>query len=371
MKVSVFAAICVVLAVSLMPAATPVAFPLFIGTYGKTAGAGIYRVTFDPTSGALSEPHRVADLVRPSFLAYSPDRKKLYAINHGDDSIVAFAVDSAIGTLREINRQPLDAGGSCYVGVAPTARTLVAISYGDAVVTAFPIRADGGLEPRSAQFRHEGRGPNEARQEKAHAHSVTFSPDGRFGYVCDLGMDRVVAYRLGDQPGEIVRAPEADGVTPPGTGPRHSKMTADGRYLYVINELSGSVSVFRRDPDTGRLELIETVSSLREGFQGENGSSEIHLHPEERFIFAANRGPDDLAVFARDPSTGRIQRIQNIATGGAHPRHFGQSRDGRWLIAANRDSNNLVVFSFDHSEGKLTPANHRTTVPEPVCVLFP
>src|SRR5690606_17171838 len=200
MKVSVFAAICVLLAVPLMPAATPVAYPLFIGTYGKTAGAGIYRVTFDPTSGSLSEPHRVADLVRPSFLAYSPDRRRLYAINHGDDSIVGFTVDSAIGTLREINRQPLDAGGSCYIGVDPSGRTLVAISYGDAVVTAFPIRADGGLEPRSAQFRHEGRGPNEARQERAHAHSATFSPDGRVAYAGDIGMDRDGAYRRGREP---------------------------------------------------------------------------------------------------------------------------------------------------------------------------
>src|SRR5690606_35073196 len=322
-------------------------------------------------SGSLSEPHRVADLVRPSFLAYSPDRRRLYAINHGDDSIVGFTVDSAIGTLREINRQPLDAGGSCYIGVDPSGRTLVAISYGDAVVTAFPVRTDGGLEPRSAQFRHEGRGPNEARQERAHAHSATFSPDGRFAYVCDLGMDRVVAYRLDGKPGMIERAPEADGVTPPGTGPRHSKMTADGQFLYVINELTGSVSVFSRDTDTGRLELLETVSSLRDGFQGENGSSEIHLHPGERFLFAANRGPDDLAVFERHPETGRIRRIQNIPTGGAHPRHFGQSRDGRWLIAANRDSNNLVVFSFDPASGRLALANHRATVPEPVCVLFP
>lgn len=354
-----------------MSAATPVPYPLFIGTYGRTAGAGVYRVTFDPTSGALSEPHRVADLERPSFLCYSPDRRRLYAISQADDSIVAFAVDASIGTLREINRQPLGAAGACFVGTDHAGRCLVAISYGDAVVTVFPLRPDGGLQPRSTQFRHEGRGPNPARQERAHAHSVTFSPDDRFAYVCDLGMDRVVAYQVDGFAARLTPRPECDGVSPPGSGPRHAKLTADGAFLYVSNELAGSVSVFARDSASGALRLVETVGGLRDDFRGENSSSEIQLHPTERFVYLANRGPDDLAVFERDVNTGRLRRVQNIPTGGAHPRHFALSPNGRWLLAANRDSNNLVAFAIDPATGRLSPGHHRAMVPEPVCVLFP
>lgn len=356
---------------SLMSAA-PIPYPLFIGTYGRSAGAGIYRVTFDPSSGSLSEPTRIVDLVRPSFLCYSPDNRFLYSISQDDDSIAAFAADQAIGRLDELNRQPLGVAGACYVGTDATGRTLVAISYGEGAVIAFPIQSDGRLGPRSGLFRHQGNGPHPRRQEKAHAHSATFSPDNRFVYVCDLGIDRVLAYRLTDAAaGRLEPAPESDGITPPGSGPRHAKLTADGHFLYVLNELIGSVSVFNREAATGALTLIETVSSLQPGFTGENGSSEIRLHPSERFVYAANRGPDDLAVFARDSASGRLQAIQHIPSGGGHPRNFAVSPDGEWLVCANRDANNLVVFSIDPATGALRPTGQTVTVPEPVCVLFP
>jgi 6-phosphogluconolactonase len=352
--------------------AAQLAYPLFIGTYGRTSGAGIYRVTFDPVSGALSETSRVADLARPSFIAYSPDNRFLYALSQSDESVAAFAVDHSIGTLKPLNREPTGFGGSCYVGVDRSGRTVIAISYGDAAVASFPIQADGRLGPRSSLFKHQGQvGPNAARQDRPHAHSATISPDNRFVYVCDLGLDRVVTYRLDAARAELTPAPEADGVSPPGAGPRHSKITADGRFLYVVNELTGSVSVFARDLESGVLTLLETVSTLEDGFSGKNDSSEIRLHPTERFIYVANRGPDTLAVLVRDVRTGLLTRIQTISTGGDHPRNFAVSPDGRWLVCANRDSNNLVVFGIDPASGRLTDGNHRTTVPEPVCVLFP
>lgn len=356
---------------SLMPAA-PIPYPLFIGTYGRTAGAGIYRVTFDPDDGQLSEPTRIVDLARPSFICYSPDNRFLYAISHGDDTIVAFAVDGAIGRLDEINRQPLGVSGSCYVGTDATGRTLVAISYGDGAVVAFPIGPDGRLGRRSAIFRHQGNGPHPTRQDKPHAHSATFSPDNRFVYVCDLGADRIVTYRLLEaEAGQLEPIPDSDGVAPAGAGPRHSKVTNDGRFLYVLNELAGSVSVFSREPASGALTLTETISSLRPGFTGKNGSSEIRLHPAGRFLYAANRGPDDIAVFERDPAGGRLKPIQHIPSGGGHPRNFAVSPDGAWLVCANRDDNNLVVFAIEEATGALQPTGETVTVPEPVCVLFP
>lgn len=357
--------------ISPLMSAAQLAYPLFIGTYGRHSGAGIYRVTFDPASGSLSETTRVADLSRPSFIAYSPNNRFLYALSQADDTVAAFAVDHSIGTLKPLNREATGFSGSCFVATDMTGQAAFAVSYGDAAIAAFPIRADGRLGPRNSLFKHAGAvGPNQPRQDAPHAHSATVSPDNRFVYVCDLGLDRVVTYRL-EAGGQLAAVPEFDGIAPAGAGPRHSKITADGRFLYAVNELSGSVSVFSRDLESGALTLVDTVSTLEDGFTGKNDSSEIRLHPTERFVYAANRGPDTLAVFARDAQTGRLTRIQNISTGGEHPRNFAVSPEGRWLVCANRDSNNLVVFAIDQGTGKLTYANHRTTVPEPVCVLFP
>ncbi len=352
--------------------AAPIAYPVFIGTYGRQAGAGIYRVTFHPASGALSEPVRVAELVRPSFLAYSPDQKFLYALSQADESVAAFVVDHSIGTLKELNRQKTGFTGSCFVLADRTGRTIFAVSYGEAAVAAFPVGAGGRLEPRSSLHHHEGQvGPHRERQDKPHAHSVTVSPDNRFVYACDLGLDRVIAYRLDAAQATLTRAPEADGISPPGAGPRHAKFSSDGRFLYVVNELTGSISVFACEAETGRLSLLDTVSTLRDGYTGENTSSEIRLHPNERFVYAANRGPDDLAVFRRDPASGRLERIQIIPTGGGHPRNFELSPDGHWLISANRDSSTLTTFSIDPETGRLTATGHAVALPEPVCVLFP
>jgi 6-phosphogluconolactonase len=352
--------------------ATPIAYPVFIGTYGRQSGAGIYRVTFDPTSGALSEPVRVADLVRPSFLSYSPDQRHLYALSQADESVVAFAVDHSIGTLKELNRQPTGFAGACFVITDHAGRTALAVSYGDAAVAAFPVQSDGALGPRTALVRHEGQvGPHAERQDQPHAHSATVTPNDRFVYVCDLGMDRVVAYRLDATSAALTPAPEADGTAPAGAGPRHAKLTADGRQLYVVNELQGSVTLYYCDPTNGRLTRDQTVSALREDFSGENISAEIRLHPHEGFVYVSNRGPDELAVFRRDRDSGQLTRIQVMATGGGHPRNFALSPDGRWLICANRDSNSLTVFAVDPASGHLTRTNHAATVPEPVCVLFP
>jgi 6-phosphogluconolactonase len=352
--------------------AAPIAYPLFIGTYSRLTGAGIYRVTFAPSSGALSEPVRVAELERPSFLCYSPDQRFLYSLSPADDTVVAYAVDHAIGTLKELNRQPTGFSGACFVITDATNRTVIAISYGDGAVVSFPVNADGSLLPRRSLLHHQGQvGPHAERQDKPHAHSATVSPDNRFVYVCDLGLDRVVAYRLDPAQATLEPVPAADGVSPAGSGPRHAKFTADGRFFYVVNELAGSVSTFACDPASGQLTHVEAASTLRGDYAGQNTSSEIRLHPSEHYVYAGNRGPDDLAVFRRDPQSGRLSRIQIIPTGGGHPRNFALSPDGKWLVCANRDDNNLTVFELDPATGQLTATTHTVTLPEPVCVLMP
>ena len=349
---------------------------LFIGTYTPQGGdsRGIYAVPFDPATGAFGAPTLAAEGRNPTFLAWHPDRRALYALGEGPDAtgkvssgLTAFGFDAASGRLT-----PLDARGVgaslAHVNVDATGRLAVGISYHGGFAAALPLGPDHRFVGAAALHAHTGPlGPRTQRQDKPHPHSVTFSPDNRFAYVCDLGLDRIFIYAVDSERATL--APAGQVVTEPGAGPRHSKISADGRFLYAINELAGSVTVFARDAATGALAPVQTVPTLPADFAGDNLCAEIRLHPNGRFVYGSNRGHDSLVVFARDPERGTLSFVQHVSSGGKHPRNFALSSDGRWLICANRDSDNLVSYAVDAATGRLTPTGHTVRVPQAVCVL--
>jgi len=354
---------------------------VFIGTYTPkdNPSRGIYAVRFDPATGELGEPTLAAETPNPTFLALNPNGQVLYAV--GDSTpltgaaggaAVAFAVDSSTGKLSPLNAQPTGGASLCYINVDATGRELATISYGGGQITSFALSADGKVGPRTSTVSSSGLlGPNRTRQDKPHPHSITYSPDNRFAYVCDLGRDKVLRFQVDPAAGTLTPAGEFE--TAPGDGPRHSKFSADGRHFYVINELASTVTHYICDPSTGALSLSDSASTLPDDFKGNKGSNttaEIRIHPNERFIYGSNRGHDSIAVFARNPHDGSLKRIQVIASGGGHPRNFNLSPDGAWLICANRDSNNLAVFKLDPATGLLTATGRTASVPQAVCVLF-
>ncbi len=371
----------VLLAAFTMSIATPLSAAsqlMFVGTYTPKEGSsrGIYAVRLDSTTGALSEPVLAAEAPSPTFLALNPNGRVLYAL--GDSSAIngtpggaalAFAIDPATARLSPLNAQPTGGASLAHIGADATGATLVTISYGGGQITSFPLGADGKIGPRQSALVSTGPlGPKTERQDKPHPHSVTYSPDNRFAYVCDLGRDKILCYRL--DPAKATLTPQSEFATAPGDGPRHSKFSTDGRFFYVINELASTISVDRCDPATGALILQQSVSTLPKNFTGTNTTAEIRLHPNGRFVYGSNRGHDSLAVFARNPEDGTLKRIQIIPSGGVQPRNFCLSLDGSWLICANRESNNLVVFKVDPITGLLTTTGHTATVPQAVCVLF-
>jgi 6-phosphogluconolactonase len=350
---------------------------LYVGTYTPKGGAslGIYAVGFDSATGALGEPVLAARTTNPSFLAFGPDGRVLYALDESDTGngmgggVAAFAVDPARPALKLINREMTAGASTAHLAVDATGKMVVTASYTGGQVAAFPLNADGSLGPRSAwQLSKGAPGPNKSRQESPHPHSATFSPDNRFVYVCDLGLDKIVRYQA--DPSRATLAPTSETATVPGAGPRHSVFSPDGSYFYVLNELNGTVASYRCDAATGTLTPVATVSTLPAGFKGQNTCAEIALHPNGRFLYASNRGHDSIAVFARDAATGGLALVEIAACGGHHPRHFALSPDGAWLVCANRDSDNLAVFKVDPATGRLAPAGHPIHVPQPVCVLF-
>lgn len=351
---------------------------IFLGTYTPAGGEsrGIYAVRLDAATGVLSEPVLAAETPNPTFLAWHPAGRTLYALSESGTvsgkpggALTAYRFDPAAGTLTKLNTEPTGGIGLAHVGVDATGRTAAAISYHGGYVAAFPIRTDGSLGTRTTLINHTGRlGPNTNRQDKPHPHSVTFSPDNRFVYVCDLGLDRLFHYRL--DPAAATLTPAGETATAPGAGPRHSKFSADGKFLYVINELNCTVEVFAADAPTGALTRVQIAATLPAGFTGENICAEIRLSPDDRFVYGSNRGHDSLAVFARDAATGTLTPVEIVPAGGKHPRNFNLSPDGRWLVCGNRDSNNVTVFARDAATGRLTRTPLTLAVPQAVCVLF-
>ena len=340
---------------SLQPARAADAL-MFIGTYTRDGRShGIYSLRLNLATGALTAPMLASGAQNPTFLALHPDKRHLYAcgelrgtVDQPLGGVSAFAIDAAAGTLAFLNQQPTGDGATTHLAVDATGRMVMAANYGAGYVCALPIDAAGRLGERSAYFPITGPlGPNPSRQDKPHTHSVTLSPDNRFVFACDLGLDRVYGFRLDPTKAALAPANPPFTATPAGVGPRHSKFSADGRFFYVANELGGAVCVFAYDAEHGALTLKQKISSLPADFRGENTTAEIRLSLDGRFVYVSNRGPDSLAVFARDPAAGTLTLVEIVPCGGKHPRNFALSPDGRWLVCANRDTDNLVVFRVD------------------------
>lgn len=349
---------------------------VYIGTYTKgSTSRGIYRVAFDLATGAIGAPELAAETANPTFLAWSPDRRTLFALAEAGTvdgkpggALAAYRVASD-GSLAPLNTEPTGSISLAHVGLDATGRTAAVISYHGSQTTSFPVAPDGRLLPRTSLHQHTGQlGPRTARQDKPHPHSVTFSPDNRHVYVCDLGLDKIFGYRL--DPATAILSPNTETATAPGAGPRHAKFSADGRFFYVINELASTLTVYAANAASGVLTERQTVTTLPAGIAGENICAEIRLSPDERYVYGSNRGHDSLAVFSRNRTNGALSPVEIVPCGGKHPRNFALSPDGHWLLCANKDTDNLVSYRRDAATGRLTPTGHTAACPAPVCVLF-
>jgi len=345
---------------------------IFVGTYTNTSSRGIYTVQFDSETGKLSPPSLAAAIPSPSFLALSPDRKRLYAVEESKPGKVnAFAVDASSDHLTWLNSRLTGGDGPAHLALDPAGQMVIAANYGGGSVCSFPLEPDGSLGKEGTFLAHHGPlGPDQARQKEPHPHSVTFSLDGRFAFVCDLGSDQVVIYRVDASQGSIAPSKPRSGMVPAGAGPRHSVFSADGHFLYVLNEMGGSVCVFAWDSAGATLTLKQTISSLPEGFSGKNGSAEIAIGQSGKFLYASNRGPDTIAAFSRDGREGKLALVDLVPCGGSGPRNFVLSPEGKWLICANQQSDNLVVFRIDPKTGRIKANGETASVARPVCLVF-
>ncbi len=345
---------------------------VYFGTYTSGRSRGIYVSRFDPVTGKLGAPELAAATKNPSFLAVSPDAKCLYAVSELNETgaVSAFAFEGTTGRLKLLNQELSRGGGPCHVAVDATGRCLLVANYGSGTITALPIHGDGRLGTATTILQHTGAGVNPERQAGPHAHFIAPSPDNRFTLDCDLGLDRIFVNRL-DPAGAKLAANEPPFATvAPGSGPRHFVFSRDGQFVYVINEMGGTITVFRYAAANAALTEVQTISTLPKDFSTNSTCAEIALHPNGKFLYGSNRGHDSIAIFAVDQQTGKLSSIGHQSTLGRTPRHFAIDPTGRWLLAENQASDSVVVFALDPGTGRLNPTGQSITVGAPVCAVF-
>ena len=352
---------------------------VYLGTYTGPKSRGIYVSRFDPTAGTLANPELAAETASPSFLAVHPSRDFLFAVNEVGEfggekagSVSAFAMDRTAGKLTMVNQQSSRGGSPCHIVCDSKGRHVLVANYTGGNVAVLPVGTDGRLGPSTGFVQHTGSSVNKDRQTAPHAHSINLDASNRFAYVADLGLDKVLIYRFDGSKGTLAAANPSAATLDPGAGPRHFALHPSGRHAYVINELTCTITTFRRDARTAGLETIQTISTLPDGQSVAKGFStaEVQVHPSGRFLYGSNRGHDSIAVFAIDGKTGRLTAVQHEPTQGSTPRNFGIDPTGAFLLAANQRSDSVVVFRIDTRTGRLTPTGAKIEVGSPVCVKF-
>jgi 6-phosphogluconolactonase len=354
----------------------PTTLRVYFGTYTGKESKGIYACELDLASGKTTEPRLAATTTNPSFLAIHPNRKFLYAVGEVGEfngqktgMVTAFAIDAATGDLKQLNAQSTKGAGPCHVVVNPAGTHVFVANYGGGSCAALPIKDDGSLGEATGFVQHKGASVSKSRQEAPHAHSINLDPSGIFAFCADLGLDQVLIYKFDQARGTLTPNDPPAGLVAPGSGPRHFAFHPTGRFAYVINEMTCTVTAFSYDPAAGRLteiQTIPTVPSVEKGYS----TAEVQVHPSGRFLYGSNRGHDTLAIFSIDQATGKLTLVGHQSTGGKTPRNFGIDPTGQYVLAANQGSGTVLVFRVDQATGKLTQVGEPLRVPTPVCVKF-
>ncbi len=347
---------------------------VYIGTYTQGASEGIYRLTMDAETGALSEPVLVAKADNPSYLAIHPTGRFLYAVaeiseheGRATGLLSAYTLETD-GTLTLLNEVETRGAHPCHVSLDSRGRYALVANYSGGSVAVFSITDDGRLHPASGFAQHEGTSVHPERQQAPHAHSIFLDAAEQHAYVADLGLDKILIYAFDETTGAIQEQAQASVV--PGGGARHFTFHPKKPFAYTNHEITSSVTGFDVETTTGALHPIQTISTLPSDFDGSNSTAQILTSRDGRFLYVSNRGHDSIALFAINQEEGALTAMGHQSTMGKTPRNFNIDPSGRFLVAANQRSDTLVVFRIHPETGRLEDTGHRATVPAPVCVQF-
>lgn len=345
---------------------------IYVGTAGA-GGKGIHLfqmktsenpdipeyVTMTPLGLAAATPS-------PSFIAVEARRALLFAANEIDrfedkpsGSVSAFAVQRDTGKLTSLGQWASMGARPCHLALDREGSHLL-VANGGGSVAVLPVAADGKLGA-ATDVRHHG--------GKSRPRGVSFSPDNRFAFVCDLGLDQVVGYRFDAAAGKLLPNPSGVARMRPGAGPRHLVFRPDGKFGYVVNELDSTVAVFAHDAGPGTLKPLQVLSTLPGHYDGPNRACEIGVHPSGKYLLVANGGHNSVVLFDLAAATGLLTYVEDQSTYGTMPVHFGMDADGKHFAVANRDSGSLLILRAPES-GRVKPGGNSVKVPSPSCAVF-
>ena len=345
---------------------------MLVGSYGPADQEGIKVYKFNQATGEGQYVSGVKGISNPSYQTVSKDGKRVYSVGEDDGGTAcanALTFDAATGTLTLINSQPTQGATPCHIALSPEEDYVVTANYNGSNISLFPLDEEGRLKPGQT-IGFEGSGPDKERQAIPHLHFVYFTPDNHYLLANDLGTDRIHRFPLntrqkGSNTPLVDRQRASDIRLTPGSGPRHAVFSADGRFAYLITELSGEVMAFTYDGDS--LSLIQTIQA---DTLDARGSADIHLSPDGRFLYASNRlKGDGLAIFRVNPEDGTLSKAGYQPTG-IHPRNFVLTPNGQYLLVACRDTDEIQIFARDASTGLLTDTGRRIKTTKPVCLKF-
>jgi len=359
-------------------AAPSLAKPLFAAPGGRRVFVGsntpdgILAYDWEPATGELTPAGVAARLANVDWITFSPKREFLYAASEVDSfngkptgEVASFSVEN--GKLQPVSAQNSASTGTCHVALDHTGGVLLEADYGGGSATSFLV-TEGKLSPAVWTEHYIGHGPNKDRQQSAHAHFASFSPDNRFAYINDLGMDCIHIYKL--NAATAMLTPAGAYHARPGSGPRTLHFHTNGHTAYSINELDSTVDVLEWSKANGSLTLVTRIALLPAGYTGDTHGCDTVISKDGKSVYFANRGNNSIYLFHADEKSGALTPGGRFDCGGKTPRNFVLDPTERWMLVANQDSNQISVFRRNAESGELAKEGKSFAAVAPMCILF-
>lgn len=340
---------------------------VFISSFSSGEEGAIHAYGFDSTTGKLTFLTRTSDVEHPFFMALSGSGKTLYSIHAIDfggkenKEIAAYKLEGRTGKLSLINRQSSHGIASCYLDVDSAGKTLVVANYSSGDVASYPVKENGGLGESVSYFKHDG--------EITNAHSIEFSPDNRFAFAADLGIDKVLSYRVDPETSKMTPNDPPSIDLPKGSGPRHVRFHPNGKFFYVINEKGNTVSAFSYDAEKGALTDLQIISTIPDDYDEKTFTADLKITPDGKYLYGTNRGHDSIVSYSI-ADDGKLKLITIEPSLGKGPQNLAITPDGNHLICANMPGNNIVVFKIDSETGGLTALGEPVEISKPACIMI-
>jgi len=343
---------------------------VYVGTSNKS-GDGLFTFRLNLQDGSLTKVASYNAGSEPGYLTIDSTRHFLYVINKENEGTVrSYSINQSDGSLTYLNQQPCP-GGPCHISLDQTNKVLFIAAYAKGKIYSFPIQENGHIGPVASEVQLEGSSVNKDRQEGPHAHFIHVDPTNSNVFVTDLGADHILGFQFNKETGQLkANDPVVAYKGHPGAGPRHFAFHPGGKYAYLINELNGSMVAmggYDYHQQGNAFTEIQTISTLPEGFTEENTCAAVRVSSDGKFVYGSNRGHDSIVVYAVDQETGRLELVEIVSSLGKHPRDFNIDLSGKFLIVGNRDTNNVVTFHIDQEKGKINPTGVNLEVPSPIC----